>query len=187
MATSRTSTASTTPSSADASENPISSAADSAAEKGGELIDRAKMTATSQANSQKQRAASGLDSAADAMREVSTNMRQQQPTLANVTAVAADRTQDIARYLQQTDVNDMVRGVEDFARRQPLLFLGGAFAIGLLGARFLKASGSQAQMQQSTGERGMYATGPGRSTMWRTSSTRGTGSRQSDRLARTGI
>jgi hypothetical protein len=34
----------------------------------------------------------------------------------------------------------MVRNVEDFARRQPALFIGGAFMLGLLGARFLKSS-----------------------------------------------
>ena len=34
----------------------------------------------------------------------------------------------------------MQRGVESFARREPLLFIGGAFALGMVAARFLKAS-----------------------------------------------
>lgn len=183
-----TRTAGTSTRSSGDGQDPISKAADTAAEKGGELVDRAKTTATSQANSQKQKAATGLDNAAEAMREVSDNLRDQQPTLANVTSVAADRTEEIARYLQQTDVNDMIHGVEDFARRQPLLFLGGAFAIGLLGARFLKASTSQSQMQQQgSRRRTMHAAGPGRSAAWRTSTSSTPTSRQRDRLARTGI
>jgi hypothetical protein len=43
-----------------------------------------------------------------------------------------------------------VSEAEDFARRQPALFLGGAFALGLLGARFLKSSGQQASQGGSS-------------------------------------
>jgi len=45
-----------------------------------------------------------------------------------------------ADYVQQTDVRQMADRVESFARREPAIFLGGAFALGLLGARFLKSS-----------------------------------------------
>jgi hypothetical protein len=34
----------------------------------------------------------------------------------------------------------MIQEVERFARRQPALFLGGAFTLGLIAARFLKSS-----------------------------------------------
>lgn len=181
MASSRTSTPVQLDQSSSSGRSAVDSAADSAAEKGGELMEQAKSTATTQANSQKQRAAEGLTSAADAIRQVSDKMRQDQPALANATAMAADRTQDIARYLQQTDVNDMIRGVEDFARRQPLLFLGGAFAIGLIGSRFLKATSSGQQGQLPRG-RSNYGYG---SDEWRAT---GPGSyRTHDRLARTGI
>jgi len=49
----------------------------------------------------------------------------------------------VSNYLQRTDVAELVDGVEDFARREPLLFVGGAFALGLLGARFLKSTQRQ--------------------------------------------
>jgi hypothetical protein len=55
----------------------------------------------------------------------------------------ADRVQRTANYLQNTDVSEIVDGTEEFARRRPALFLGGAFALGLLGARFLKSSRRQ--------------------------------------------
>jgi ABC-type transporter Mla subunit MlaD len=152
---------------AERSQEPMASAVDTASEKGGELVERAKSTATRQANSQRARAATTLDGAADAMRQVSDRMRQDEPSVASVTAMAADRTQDIARYLQQTDVNDMIHGVEDFARRQPLLFLGGAFALGLLGSRLLKASMPNPEMSRGSMPSGsmpsgsMRPTGPG--------------------------
>jgi hypothetical protein len=55
----------------------------------------------------------------------------------------ADRVQRVSNYLQNTDVSEMVDRTEEFARRRPALFLGGAFALGLLGARFLKSSRRQ--------------------------------------------
>jgi len=143
-------------------QDPMASAVDTASEKGGDLVERAKSTATRQADSQRARAAMTLRGAADAMRQVSDRIRQDEPSVASVTAMAADRTQDVARYLQQTDVNEMIRGVEDFARRQPLLFLGGAFALGLLGSRLLKASMPSQEMSRGSMPSGsMRATGPG--------------------------
>jgi hypothetical protein len=59
----------------------------------------------------------------------------------------ADKTQRLSTYLQNTDVSEIVDRTEDFARRQPALFLGGAFALGLLGARFLKSSRRQQEKQ----------------------------------------
>ena len=53
---------------------------------------------------------------------------------------AADQLERFSRFLQDANPERVVRDVERFARREPLLFLGGAFALGLLGARFLKSS-----------------------------------------------
>ncbi|MFO0591501.1 MAG: hypothetical protein U0441_28395 [Polyangiaceae bacterium] len=53
---------------------------------------------------------------------------------------AADQLERFSRFLQDANPERVVRDVESFARREPLLFLGGAFALGLLGARFLKSS-----------------------------------------------
>jgi ElaB/YqjD/DUF883 family membrane-anchored ribosome-binding protein len=68
----------------------------------------------------------------------------------------ADRVQRVSNYLQNTDVSEMVDKTEEFARRRPALFLGGAFALGLLGARFLKSS----RRQQEAGS-GQWAAGSG--------------------------
>ena len=42
--------------------------------------------------------------------------------------------------------------MEHFARRQPVLFVGGAFTLGLLAARFLKSSGQRSSSRQGTGQ-----------------------------------
>jgi hypothetical protein len=71
----------------------------------------------------------------------------------------ADRVQRAADYLQKTDVSEIIDRTENFARRQPALFLGGAFALGLLGARFLKSSRRAARIDEwvaGSGSRGSY-------------------------------
>ena len=47
---------------------------------------------------------------------------------------AADRVDEVASFLHDSELSDIVGTVEDFARRQPAAFLGGAFALGILGA-----------------------------------------------------
>src|SRR5690606_20210610 len=52
----------------------------------------------------------------------------------------ADQVDRFAGYLESRDVGEVMDQVEDFARRQPAAFIGGAFTLGLIGARFLKSS-----------------------------------------------
>src|SRR5688500_15269813 len=72
--------------------------------------------------------------------------RNQEPVSRYVDQVA-DRVQRVSNYLQNTDVSEIVDSAEEFARKRPALFLGGAFALGLLGARFLKSSRRQQEKQ----------------------------------------
>lgn len=58
---------------------------------------------------------------------------------------AADQLDKLSQFLRTTNAHDIGHTVEDFARREPLLFLGGAFALGLLGARFVKSSSHHVQ------------------------------------------
>jgi hypothetical protein len=53
---------------------------------------------------------------------------------------AADKVDDVGRYIDEHDLRDVVEDVGVVARRQPLLFAGGMFLAGLAAARFLKAS-----------------------------------------------
>jgi len=53
---------------------------------------------------------------------------------------AADQIERVSQFLRTAEPRDILQSVENFARREPVLFLGGALALGLLGARFLKSS-----------------------------------------------
>src|SRR5690606_33979901 len=46
----------------------------------------------------------------------------------------------LASFLDNQDVAELVDNAEDLARRQPAVFVGGAFALGVLGGRFLRSS-----------------------------------------------
>jgi hypothetical protein len=49
-------------------------------------------------------------------------------------------TRGISDYLKTAKASDLLHDAETLARRQPALFIGGAFAVGLIAARFLKSS-----------------------------------------------
>lgn len=88
---------------------------------------------------QKTRATSQLGDLARSLRMASDQLPADNG-MGRYMGVAASQVDNLAAFLDQNDVADLVDGVEDFARRQPAAFVGGAFAIGMLGARFLKSS-----------------------------------------------
>lgn len=53
---------------------------------------------------------------------------------------AGERVQRAADWLEHADVEELTQRTEEFARRQPVVFIGGAFALGLIAARVLKGS-----------------------------------------------
>jgi len=53
---------------------------------------------------------------------------------------AAEQIDRAAEFVMDADVDQVVRSTESFARREPLLFVGGAFTLGLLVARFFKSA-----------------------------------------------
>jgi hypothetical protein len=102
-------------------------------------------------------AAETLNTVAQSLVMSSQQLRQRnQEGISRFVDQTADRVQRVSNYLQNTDVSEMVDRTEEFARRRPALFLGGAFALGLLGARFLKSS----RRQQEAGG-GQWAAGSG--------------------------
>ena len=117
------------------------------------VVDSARSSVTDQANIQKERAADTVDQLAQAIGHVSDDLQGQQPMVAAVAETAAEQTERIGQFLRENDVNQIVRNTEDFARRQPMLFYGGAFVLGLALARVLKAGGS-AISSSSNGQNG---------------------------------
>jgi hypothetical protein len=105
------------------------------------LMDKVRQGATSQLSTQKNRATDGIGTVAQAVRQTSQQLRtQQHDTIANYIDQAANQLEQFSTRLRDKDIGELMRDAQQFARRQPAVFIGSAFAIGLLGARFLKSS-----------------------------------------------
>jgi hypothetical protein len=63
----------------------------------------------------------------------------------------ATQVEGMSSYLQTKGFGDVVDDLESFARREPVLFVGSAFVVGLLGGRFLKSSRPQTGMPATEG------------------------------------
>jgi len=107
----------------------------------GQVVDQARQQVSSRLAGQKDRAAEGLTSVVHALRQTSQQLREQdQQAVTGYIETTASQVERISSYLKQNDLGELIDDVERFARRQPVMFLGGAFVLGLLGARFLKSS-----------------------------------------------
>lgn len=110
-------------------------------------------------NRGKERLAESLGSVAEALRVSSGHLREQQQDVPRqYIDRAARQVEQLSSYLRRSDLSDMAHSVEDFARRQPAVFLGGAFLLGLLGARFLRSSRRNQYEHSGYPQRG-YAAG----------------------------
>lgn len=119
------------------------------------LVDQAQQVAQTTATTQKERAAETLGALAQTLRDSGSSMREQQPQIASIADQAAQRVEGISTYVREHDVNELVGEAERFARREPLIFVGGAFALGFLASRFLKAA--MPQGQGGSGQRASYS------------------------------
>jgi len=118
------------------------------------VADRVAETAGTQVNTGMTKASEVLEQIAGAVRTSGDQLRDEQPQVASFADTAAGQVERFARYLQDANPQEVMHEAEDFARRQPAIFLGGAFALGLLASRFLKASptdGSSAYRYQRYG------------------------------------
>lgn len=72
---------------------------------------------------------------------------------------AADRIERLGGYLERTSGDELVRGVEDFARRRPWMIAGMGLVAGLAASRFLKASSERRHGAAQTGGSSRYGSG----------------------------
>lgn len=94
----------------------------------------------------KQDAAMTLSSVATTLLQSGGQLRDERQEIAGeYVERAARQIERAANFVQNADLRQMVDEVEDFARRRPAIFIGSAFAAGLLAARFLKSSRSTTQ------------------------------------------
>jgi len=84
-----------------------------------------------------------VSAVADAMRRTGEELRVNgKVSVAKVTDGVADRGERLGSYLTRADGDQILRDVEDLARRQPWLFVGASAVVGFLASRFVKASSS---------------------------------------------
>jgi hypothetical protein len=106
-----------------------------------DVAGQARHTAELQLSGGKDRVAQGLGSVAAALRKTGTQLRDDDPMgITDYVVRTADHVEAASDYFQRRTLGEVVGDVEQFARREPALFLGGAFLTGLLGGRFLKSA-----------------------------------------------
>jgi hypothetical protein len=127
-----------------------------AQDQAGKVIDTARQQATSQFSQQQERVAATLNTLATALRDASRELRTQDETqIAGYVDTAASQVEHLANTLREQDLQQLMNTTAQFARRQPALFLGAAFALGFAATRFLKSS-SQPSGQMRSRDSGLW-------------------------------
>jgi hypothetical protein len=104
-------------------------------------LEQARNRASSSLGESKGQFASQVGTIADALRRTTEHLRSEdQQAIAGITDTVARQVDQVANYLRDKDAMAMRTDLENLARRQPALVLGGALILGLMGARFLKSS-----------------------------------------------
>jgi hypothetical protein len=117
--------------------------------------------ATAQLSSQKDRASEGLGTVASAVRQSTQHLRDRQhDTVAQYVEQAADQIDRFSTQLRSKDLNEIANDVKRFAKRQPAVFIGAAFVVGLIGARFLKSSSEDGSRRRAFEDSGAALPAP---------------------------
>lgn len=150
----------------------LRAAGEAARDKAEEYKDAAKSTFASLAGDAKGRARAAIEGRKDAsaqdvadiahaLRTSADDLEQRDRTAAaSYVRQAAGGLERFADNLQRRDLEDLARQAEEFARRQPGLFVGGAVIAGFALARFLKSSADRRHEAHDEPYRG-GATSPG--------------------------
>jgi hypothetical protein len=107
------------------------------------LKQRVKQDGKEKIESGKRAAADQIEEVADAIDAAGSQLDQSQPTLANYASKLADGVGGLATRLREDSVEDIYRDVRRIATQHPGWFLLGSAALGVVIARFMKASGEQ--------------------------------------------
>jgi hypothetical protein len=142
----------------DMADGSVGEAQDKAQEVAGEAQERAKEAAgkaqegmRQQIDDRSTQAGERVTSTAGDLRTVGEELRKQgKDTPAKVADRAAEETEKVGSYLKENGPDKMLEDVEEFGRQRPWAVLAGGVAVGVLAARFLKAS-SRSRYQQRNG------------------------------------
>jgi hypothetical protein len=125
-----------------------------------QVVDQAKSTfqqakerAGTSLGESKGQFAEQVGAVAEALRRTTEHLRSEDQTrIAGLTETLARQIDQVSNYLRNKDAAAMRQDLENVARRQPAIAIGGALLLGLIGARFLKSS--ERRTREGSGERG---------------------------------
>ena len=116
-------------------------------------LQQARDRAGSSLGESKGQVAAQFGNIAEALRRTTEHLRSEdQQRIAGLTETVARQVDQVANYLRNKDASAMRTDLENLARRQPALMVGGALVLGLIGARFLKSSQRDRRMRELQGQ-----------------------------------
>jgi hypothetical protein len=129
----------------------VGQVAEQAQQKAKELTSQAQEQAKSAAETRKGQAVEGLEGIAQAFRQTGENLRTaDQGAVADYSEQVANQIERFSSFLSERNVDQLLGDAEGYARSHPELFLGGAFALGLLVGRFIKSSGERRELVRAS-------------------------------------
>jgi glucan phosphorylase len=123
-----------------------------AQEKAREAAGKAQENVRQQVDQRSTEAGEKVTSTAKDLRSVGEELRKQgKDTPAKLADRAAEQTERVGSYLKEKGPDEMLHDVEDVGRQRPWAVLAGGLALGVVAARFLKASSRERYQQRSNG------------------------------------
>ena len=104
------------------------------------VAERVKQEGKQKLEAGKSTAAEQASTVASALKSASSELEGNQPLLANYTNQLADTVSRFSTRLRDGSLEDLLSDAQAMARRNPGLFILGGFAVGLVLARFIRAS-----------------------------------------------
>jgi ElaB/YqjD/DUF883 family membrane-anchored ribosome-binding protein len=131
-----------------------------AQEKARDAAGKAQENVRQQVDQRSTEAGEKVTSTAQDLRSVGEELRKQgKDTPAKLADRAAEQTEKVGSYLKDKGPDEMLHDVEDFGRQRPWAVLAGGLALGVVAARFLKASSRDRYQQRSGASNGARPTG----------------------------
>jgi hypothetical protein len=125
-----------------AAQGAASGAASSAESIGEPLVDQARAAAArlrELADRQKAAGANTVGDIAQAAEHVADDLDERMPQLSEIMRSVARQIEQLANDIRDRDFGNLFEGAQNFARRQPVVFLGGAVLTGIVLSRLVRS------------------------------------------------
>lgn len=105
-----------------------------------DMAGKARAKAEDAVDKQKSIGADYIQSLAKAADRAANEFQNETPQAAELIRQASAQIQSLADTVRQRDLREFVGDVQEFARRQPTIFFGGAIVLGFAALRFFKSA-----------------------------------------------